>query len=347
MMFQCFDTVVKYFPFFFFLWKSPVLKYLFSRITLLFIAIICKVLDWLISPSLLIALCESSRIVPTVPITIPTTSPVLHFACHNSSGIWKWYFLSFSSFLWCRYSLLDSCGQVTSMITQWISFSSMTVMSGLINSVPLHQVHSIWILLSGKLLFNSLPMLLTNLLCHSCISLAFILHTERMCWSSSISLRHLQHRFSSRLLQAFVLFIIVGRVDDKAWTHLTLFPTLNPLSDHSQPVGCLVGIMVLIAFPLLILVRFSKLLSAHVVFLLLASMLCNLRPPVVHHLLYPFRMLLLVRFCHSIVTFSHLPFSEQSLHLIATSSVLDLLLNGSNLLRSNLVDAVSLLFLLL
>lgn len=123
MMFQCFDTVVKYFHFFFFLWKSPVLKRLFSRITLLFTAIICKALDWLTSPSLLIALCESSRIVPTVPITIPTTSsPVLHFACHNSSGIWKWYFLSFSSFLWCRYSLLDSCGQVTSMITQWILF---------------------------------------------------------------------------------------------------------------------------------------------------------------------------------------------------------------------------------
>ena len=99
-----------------------------------------------------------------------------------------------------------------------------------------------------------------------------------MCWSSSTSFRHLRHRFSSRSVRPLVLFIIVGRVDDKVWTHLTLFLTVNPLSDHSKPLGYLVNTIVPIAFPLLIFAKFSNLLSAHVVFLLLGCKLWSLRP---------------------------------------------------------------------
>ena len=97
------------------------------------------------------------------------------------------------------------------------------------------------------------------------------------CFESSISLRHLWHRFSSRSARHLVSFIIVGRVD-KVWTHLTLFLILNPQSDHSQPLGCSVNIIVLIVFPLLIFGRFSNLFYSHVVFLLLPCKLCSGRP---------------------------------------------------------------------
>lgn len=61
--------------------------------------------------------------------------------------------------------------------------------------------------------------------------------------------------------------------------HLTLFLTLNnPQSDHSQPLGCSVNIIVLITFLLLIFARFSNLFYVHVVFLLLACKLRSCRP---------------------------------------------------------------------
>ena len=61
----------------------------------------------------------------------------------------------------------------------------------------LYAMYAICIVLSGKLFFSSLPILLTNLLWRSCISLLFIIHAESMCWSSSISDLHLRQRFSS------------------------------------------------------------------------------------------------------------------------------------------------------
>ena len=91
-----------------FLLKSPVLKCLLSNITLLFIVVICKSSQWLIRPSLLRALCESSSIVCIVLMAIRIPSPGLYFTCHSSSGIRERYFFSFLSFLCFRYSLLIS-----------------------------------------------------------------------------------------------------------------------------------------------------------------------------------------------------------------------------------------------
>lgn len=145
-----------------------------------------------------------------------------------------------------------------------------------------------------------------------------------------ISLWHLRHCFSSRSVQPLVLLTILGRVDDRVWTHLTLFLTVNPFSDHSRPLGCLVSIIVVIAFLLLIFARFSNLLSAHVVFLLLACKLCNRRvsrrSPFIGSISN-------ITVCEILPLHSNiflLAFSWQSWHLIAAPSVQDLLLNGSN-----------------
>ena len=164
------------------------------------------------------------------------------------------------------------------MIVQCFSFSSIIVISGLANSVLLLQVRSNCIYCPWKLFFNSLPILLTTLLCLSWINLVFIVHAERMCRSSSVAVLHQRHHFSSMSVRPLVLLIIVGSVDDKACTHHTFFPTLSTMSDHNQPLGCLVDIIVLIALPLFMFEIFWSLLLIHVVFLLLTWIVCNCRP---------------------------------------------------------------------
>ena len=122
-------------------------------------------------------------------------------------------------------------------VTQWqqLSFSSTTVISGLTSSVSLRYVRSICTFLSGRLFFSSLPILLTKLLCRSCMILLFITQAERIWWSSSIFNRHLWQCFSSTSVQPLLLFTwLVGLMIGPAHIRLyfrppMLYPTITNL----------------------------------------------------------------------------------------------------------------------
>ena len=115
-----------------------------------------------------------------------------------------------------------------------------------------------------------------SLIYFAIVGLAFC--SFRISISFSISIQHLWHLFWFISKWPLVLFTIVGSVDDRACTHQTLFPVLNPLSDHSQSLICLDFIMVTIALLLLIHSNLFSLLFAYFVFLWLVLMLWSRSP---------------------------------------------------------------------
>ena len=167
------------FLFCFFGWWFPVLKCLLRRMTLLFIAIIYKALQWAINPSLLRDIWDSSMIVPIAPMVIPIISPPLSHSQLAITDLSPVIYISSLCLLSSVSGILhQSHMDKLAQLPDCFSVSSTIVILGFISSVPFHHVLSSWTLVCGLFCFNSLSILFTNLFCHCWISFLFISHFD-------------------------------------------------------------------------------------------------------------------------------------------------------------------------